>query len=488
LPAIEYILLVVAVLFLLSVLASKASARFGVPSLLLFAFIGMLAGSDGPGGIYFDHPWAAQSVGVVALGLILFAAGFDTQVEDIKPVFRQGLSLSTIGVICSALATGLFSARLLGMTLPEGLLLGAIISSTDAAAVFNVLRSKRVNLKGHLRELMEFESGSNDPMAVLLTLLFIRLIQDPNTTIASAAWFFFLQLGLGGAVGYLLGMAMIRTINAIKLEWDGLYPVLSLTMVLLTYSVTSALGGNGFLAVYVAGIVVGSANIIHRTTLHVFHDGVAWLMQIAMFLVLGLQVFPSRLPAIASSGMIIALFLTFVARPVSVFIALALSRLNLREKLLVSWAGIRGSAPIMLAPFALLAGIKQSGTIFDIVFFVALLSLLLQGTTIPLVSRWLRLDRPFRDTPAFPVVFNPTAPTEGQLVEYRVEKRSAADGVRLMDLKLPTGVLAVLVNRENQFVVPQGSTVLRENDRVLILTSSNSQPILAELFRESLPS
>jgi cell volume regulation protein A len=471
-------------LFLISILASKASSRFGVPSLLLFAVIGMLAGSDGPGGIYFDHPWGTQFTGVLALSLILFAAGFETDFERIRPVLWRGISLATIGVFASAIITGVFSAYVLHMSWKEGLLLGAIISSTDAAAVFNVLRSKGLNLKGRLRDIIEFESGSNDPMAVLLTVFFIGLITNPNTSIGSGILFFTLQLGLGAALGYVAGTAAVRVINAIKLEWEGLYPVLSLTLVLLTYSVSAAVGGNGFLAVYIAGLVASRSNIIHRTTLRLFHDGLAWLMQIAMFLVLGLQVFPSRLPGVALQGIAVAFFLMFIARPLSVFLALIGSGLSFRKQVLISWAGMRGAAPIVLATFPLLAGLRRSGTIFDIVFFVALLSLLLQGTTIPMVARWLGLQLTLPNRRAFPLLFNPSAPTEGRLVEMQVESGSAADGRRLMDLRLPAGVLAVLVNRGNQFVVPQGSTVFKPEDTVLMLSDANTEPALSEIFKQ----
>lgn len=483
-PEISYILLVAAALFICSIVASKLSTRLGVPALLLFALVGMLAGSDGPGGIYFDHPWATQFVGVMALSLILFSAGFETPIESIRPVLWRGLSLATLGVVCSAVLVAACSVWVLHFSLKEGLLLGAIVSSTDAAAVFNVLRSKALKLKGSLGELIEFESGSNDPMAVLLTIAAIRLITAPEASIADMAGMLVLQLAIGAASGYVFGKAIVFTINRIRLEWEGLYPVLSFTLAMFTYGAVTAIHGNGFLGVYIAGIVVGQANLIHRTTLRLFHDGLAWLMQIAMFLVLGLQVFPSHLPRIAGAGLAIAFFLMVVARPVSVFLSTAATALSVREKLLISWAGLRGAAPVVLATFPLVARIPRSDTIFNVVFFVALTSLLLQGTTLPTVARWLRLQVPAKAKPVFPLLFNPATTNEGRMVEVQIAPGAYADGKRVMDLHLPAGVLLVLLNREKQFVVPQGGTILRSGDTMMVLADSGAAEDSLRLFQQ----
>ncbi len=281
-PPIEYILLGVAVLLLLSVIASQATGRLGVPALLLFLVIGMLAGSDGPGGIYFDDPWLAQSLGVAALAFILFSGGLDTRWEDVRPVLWKGVALSTLGVFITAILVGWFATTALDFSWLEGLLLGAVVSSTDAAAVFSVLRSRNVSLKGQLKPLLELESGSNDPMAVYLTIGFIQLLSQPAASMMDLIPLFLQQMTLGAAFGYGIGKAMVWIVNRVRLEYEGLYPVLTVSLVLLDYGATSALGGNGFLAVYLAGLVMGPSDFIHKRSLMRFHDGLAWLMQIAM--------------------------------------------------------------------------------------------------------------------------------------------------------------------------------------------------------------
>nr|MBA3715657.1 potassium/proton antiporter [Pyrinomonadaceae bacterium] len=311
--AIEYILTGVAVLLLLSILASKASGRLGVPALLLFLAVGMLAGSEGPGGIPFDDAYAAQFLGVVALVFILFAGGLDTAWEDVRPVFGKAVALSTVGVLVTAALVGLFAWGVLGFSPLAGLLLGAIVSSTDAAAVFAVLRARSVGLKGEIKPLLELESGSNDPMAVFLTAGLTGLLVNQNSSVIGLIPMFFQQMALGTALGYGLGRGMVFVINRMRLEYEGLYPVFTLALVVLTYGATASLGGNGFLAVYIAGLVMGNNDFIHKQSLIRFHDGLAWLMQIAMFLTLGLLVFPSRLVPIVGVGLLVALFLMFVA-------------------------------------------------------------------------------------------------------------------------------------------------------------------------------
>ncbi len=480
-PSTDYVLLIGAVLLLLSVAASTLSARVGVPSLLLFAGIGMLAGSDGPGGIYFDHPWVVQLVGVTSLALILFAAGLETNVEATRPVLGKGFSLSTVGVIVSTVLVAAVAVPVLKFTFLEGLLLGAIISSTDAAAVINLLRSKGVYLKGRLAQLIEFESGSNDPMAITLTVVFVRLLTEAGVGSGSVVLMFVQQLGLGALLGVLGGRAAVGALNRIRLHWDGLYPVFSLTVALLVYAGTASLGGNGFLAVYIAGVMVGQRNIIHRSTVRLFHDGLAWLAQIVMFLVLGLQVFPSHLPDIAGPGLAVAFFLMFVARPLSVFVALP-AGLGAREKLLIAWAGLRGAAPIVLATFPLLAGLPRSDAIFNVVFFVALTSLLMQGTTIPLLARLLGVQAEAPAKRVFPLLYNPATASDRQMLELQIAPGAPADGKRVMELGLPHGALILMVNRGDQFVVPQGGTILRSGDTVLVMTDGARAPGVRTTF------
>ncbi|WP_299025662.1 potassium/proton antiporter [uncultured Thermanaerothrix sp.] len=470
----EWIIIGVALLLLISVLASKISDRFGVPALLLFLVLGMLAGSDGLGGIYFDDPALAQAIGVVALVLILFSGGLDTEWSQVRSVMKEGLLLATLGVFLTAVVLGLCAAPLLGFTWLEGLLLGAIVSSTDAAAVFSVLRSRGVSLKGKLKPLLELESGSNDPMAIFLTLGLIQWLTRPEFSPSGLLVLFVQQMGIGAVLGYGMGKIMVFLINRIRLGYEGLYPVLTLALVFLTFGLAAVLGGSGFLAVYLAGIVLAQQDFIHKRSLMRFHDGLAWLMQITMFLTLGLLVFPSRLVPIAKIGMMIALILMFLARPLGVFISLLPSRLGWREKVFISWVGLRGAVPIILATFPLLARVSHADLIFNIIFFVVLTSVLLQGTSIPIVARWLNLDMPAHFRRTYPIEFTPVSGIEGELKELILPADSPAVGKAIVDLGLPAEFLIVLIARGKEFIIPSGGTVLQGRDTLLVLTDKPS--------------
>ena len=391
--SIELLIIIFSALVILSILTIKLSVRLGIPSLTLFLVIGMLAGSDGVGGLYFDNPALVQTLGVIALVLILFSGGLDTEWTGVRPVLWNGLSLSTIGVVLTALLVGWFVSWVQGFSFLEGLLLGAIVASTDAAAVFMVLRARNVKLPRPLAHLLELESGSNDPMAVVLTVALIQLMTNPSTNLWDLLWFFVVQMTVGAVAGVAMGELIRWTLNTLKLELRGIYPVLSVAFALLTYGLTAELHGSGFLAVYLAGLFMRRHSVVHQKNLVQFHEGLAWLMQITMFLILGLQVFPARLIPIAGVGLLVSLFLIFIARPFSVYTSLALSRLSLREQTLVAWVGLRGAVPIVLATFPVLAGIQKADTIFHLVFFIALTSVVLQGPPIPWMTRVLRLDR-----------------------------------------------------------------------------------------------
>mgnify|MGYP005839642767 FL=1 len=478
---IELVLLVIALFLSLSILASKAAARSGVPALLLFLLLGMLAGSDGPGGIYFDSPWLAQSVGVVALAFILFSGGLDTDWPEVRPALRSGLALSTIGVAITALAVGWFASTFLGLSWPEGILLGSIISSTDAAAVFSLLRGQAVNLRGRLKPLLELESGSNDPVAVFLTLGMIQLILNPAQPVESLAPLFIVQMGIGAVVGYVVGRLLVVSLNRLRLEFDGLYPVVTTAGVLLTYGMAAALDGSGFLAVYLAGLVMAQQDFIHRRSLLQFHDGLAWLMQIAMFVTLGLQVYPSRLPSVAEAGLLTALFLILAARPLAVLVTLAFVRFTLREKLFIAWVGLRGAAPIVLATFPLLAGVAKADLIFHLVFFIVLTSVLLQGTLVVPAARLLRVysrERP-RQSPLSFVMKD--GMITNNLCEITIAPGSPVVGKQILDLNLPADVLIVLIGREGDLVVPKGGTVLQAEDVLLVLAAEGMQQQVRQL-------
>jgi len=333
---IETILLWVAVLIFVSAVSSKLSDRFAIPALLLFLVIGMLVGSEGIGKIYFDNAQLAKSIGVVALVFIIFSGGLDTNWKDTKPIVWPGIILSTLGVLLTAVITGFFAVYIFKFSLLQGMLLGSIVSSTDAAAVFSILRSKRISLKQPLKPLLEFESGSNDPMAVFLTVGFLAILTAKNMGIAALIPRFFLDMGMGAVIGYLMAKVIVYSINRLKLYYEGLYPAVVISLVLLTYVIAILLKGNGILAVYIAGLMLGQADFPNKRMITRFHDGLAWLMQIAMFITLGLLVFPSHIIPLIGPGLLLTFLLMVVARPVSVLLCLLPFKMNMRKKAMVA--------------------------------------------------------------------------------------------------------------------------------------------------------
>jgi potassium/hydrogen antiporter len=483
----EQILAAAGLLLLISILASKTAGRLGIPALVLFLFVGMLAGSEGPGGISYDDPSSAQFLGVIALVLILFSGGLDTRWADVRAALLPGVLLATVGVAATAGVMGLFLHYVMGLPWLFSLLFGAVVSSTDAAAVFAVLRSRDIGLKSRLRALLELESGSNDPMAVILTLGITGLIVSPATRWSGFGLELLLQLVLGVLIGFAAGRAGVWLVNRINLPYDGLYPVLSLALALAIYGVTSLGQGNGFLAAYIAGLVFANARFIHKATVTRFHDGLAWLMQITMFLVLGLLVFPSQLLPVASLGLAASACLIFIARPLAVFLCLTPLRVPWREQVLVSWVGLRGAVPIILATFPLLAGVDGAPMLFNVVFFVVMTSVLIQGPTISLVARILKLDEPYRKQTAYPLVFEPSSSTTSELFEVIVPGRSNVEGKRIVDLALPENTLIVLVNRGEHFVVPHGHFQLKASDKLLVLAEKGKAPDIRHLVETLVP-
>lgn len=478
----ESILIVVSAILALSVISSRISGKMGVPSLLLFLFLGILAGKGGLGLFKFNDPAIAQAFGTIALVFILFFSGADTEWKKIKPVLKEGFLLSTVGVLITALLVGWFSTLVLGFSLLEGMLLGAIISSTDATAVFSILRSRKVSLSGELQPLLEFESGSNDPMAIFLTMGFIGLIIDPLKPVLSLVPMFFLQMGVGAVMGILLGKTILYLVEKLKLEYDGLYPVLTTALVLLAYGLTVILHGNGFLAAYIGGIVMGNRNFIYKKSLINYHGGVAWLMQISMFLILGLLLVPSEFIPTAILGILVALFLMVFARPVSVLMVLMRSKFNISEKALISWVGLRASVPIIMATFPLLAGIEKSSIIFNVIFFVVLLSCLVQGTTVHLFAKTLGVAAPFRDQKKYPIEFEHTDKMNMRLVDFLVPYGSAAAGRIIAELGVPQDSLITLIARNEDFIVPSGKTVVEEGDILLVLVEDKDLPRINEIL------
>jgi cell volume regulation protein A len=467
------ILLIGSVLLLISIVAGKTIRRFGVPTLIFFLIVGMLAGSEGIGGIYFDNAALAQFIGIVALNFILFSGGLDTNWQSIKPVLWRGIALSTVGVFLTALSVGIFVHFVFEFTLIEGTLLGAVVSATDAAAVFSILRSKGIGLKGHLQPVLELESGSNDPMAYFLTISLTSIVASGQTHFGELIPHFFKEFILGGSIGFAMGKGSVWLINNIKLETEGLYPVLTLGLAIFTYSFTDFIGGNGFLAIYLCAVIMGNSNMVKKRSLIKFYDGQAWLMQIILFLTLGLLVFPSRIVPLVGMGLLISAFLIFVARPIGVFAAFAFFKSNLRSKLLISWVGLRGSVPIVFATYPLLAGIDKADLIFNLVFFISLTSVILQGTTLSYVAGLLHVSVPATVKRKIGFDFEAGDAIKSELQEIILPETSKAAGKRVVELHLPPAVTILAIKRGDVFIAPNGSTKLMQGDILHVLAEDS---------------
>ena len=477
----ENILLVGAILLFLSVLVGKTGAKFGVPALLLFLGVGMLAGSD-CFGIYFDSPQIAQFIGTVALCIILFSGGMDTHYREIKPILAPGVTLATLGVLMTTIITGLFIYSLSDLLpgnfqlgLLESMLLAAVMSSTDSASVFSILRSKGISLKERLRPTLELESGSNDPMAYMLTILLIQVIEIGVIDWPHSIVLLFMQLSIGAAAGFALGYAIVWIINRINVPNESLYPVLLFSCVFFVFAFTNLLQGNGYLAVYIAGLVVGNRKLVHKRSLTTFFDGFTWLFQIVMFLTLGLLVNPSELPAVAGVGLLVAIFMIVVSRPISVFTCLLpFRRFTTRARVYISWVGLRGAVPIIFATYPLMsAEIPNARMIFNIVFFVTIVSLLVQGTTVSAMARWLGLVGKSEEKE----IFNVALPDEikSAMSEIELTDEALSGGNKLMNLSLPDNTLVVMVKRREQYFVPKGHTHLQSGDRLLVISDNDEE-------------
>lgn len=469
----ENILLVGSVLLFVSLFAGKTSYKFGVPVLVLFLAIGMLAGSEGLGGIYFDNPKTTQFVGIIALNFILFSGGLDTDWQSIKPVVWQGVTLSTLGVFVTAISVGVFVWWITDFTIYEGLLLGSIVSSTDSAAVFSILRSKNLGLKGNLRPTLELESGSNDPMAYVLTITFTGLVVNQDASLLASLPVFFKQLLIGGLFGYLCGIGSKYLINHIRMDFEGLYIVLVIAIMFFSFSAADFIGGNGFLSVYLCALYLGNQDLIHKKKFLKSFDSFAWLMQIVLFLTLGLLVFPSHVIPVIGIGLIISAFLILVARPVSVFLSLYFFKVQNRSRWFISWVGLRGAVPIVFATYPLIAGAEKANMIFNIVFFISLTSVLIQGTTLPIVAKWLHLTLPekIRHRPLSDIERAET--TKSVFTEINVPEGCPAIGKQLVELKLPKTIEISFIQRNNKYITPNGSTPIEANDKLFVLAENN---------------
>ena len=471
---IENILLVGSLLLIISIIAGKTTYKFGVPVLLLFLGIGMLAGSDGIGGINFDNPKIAQFIGIVSLNFILFSGGLDTNWSSVKPILKEGMTLSTLGVLLTALSLGTFVYFVTDFTIYESMLLGSIVSSTDVAAVFSILRSKSLALKSNLRPTLELESGSNDPMAYVLTIVFLTLVINQDQNFSSVIFLFLKQMVFGGILGFGFGKVSKIIINRINLDFQGLYPVLVIALMFITFSATDFIGGNGFLAIYICAVYLGNQDLIQKKTILKMYDGLAWLMQIVLFLTLGLLVFPSQIIPHFGIGILISLFLIIVARPVSVFLSLLFFKMKLRRRLYISWVGLRGAVPIVFATYPLLAGIDKANMIFNIVFFISVTSILIQGTTLSIVAKWLRVALPEEAKKISETDKLILELPKSSLQEFEIPPDFFAVNKRIVDLDFPTSAFIIMIKRNGKFIRPGGSTKIEVNDTLMIIADDQN--------------
>ena len=477
----ENILLIGSILLFVSIVVGKTGYRFGVPALLLFLLVGMLFGSDGLG-LQFHNAKIAQFIGMVALSVILFSGGMDTKFKEIRPILSPGIVLSTVGVFLTALFTGLFIWYLSGMSwtnihfpLITSLLLASTMSSTDSASVFAILRSQKMNLKHNLRPMLELESGSNDPMAYMLTIVLIQFIQSDGMGTGNIIGSFIIQFLVGAAAGYILGKLAILILNKINIDNQSLYPILLLSFVFFTFAITDLLRGNGYLAVYIAGVMVGNHKITFRKEIATFMDGLTWLFQIIMFLMLGLLVNPHEMIEVAVVALLIGVFMIVIGRPLSVFLCLLpFRKITLKSRLFVSWVGLRGAVPIIFATYPVVANVEGSNMIFNIVFFITIVSLIVQGTSVSFVARLLHLSTPLEKTGNdFGVELPEEIDTDLSDMTITMEMLNEAD--TLKDMNLPKGTLVMIVKRGDEFLIPNGTLKLHVGDKLLLISEKNKQ-------------
>ncbi len=472
------LILVAGLLLALGLAASLLAGRLRIPGLVLFLGVGMLVGSDGLGLISFADYELARTIGVIALALILFEGGLAAGLPEIRPVLGSALSLATLGTLVTAVVTGLAAFWLLDLTLLQGMLVGAIVSATDGAAIFALLRGS--TLKRRLARTLEGEAGMNDPVAVLLVLGFIEWIKRPDFGIFDMALLFVQQLGIGVVVGIGVGLLAVQAFRRAHLATAGLYPVASIAVVAIAFGCAEVLHGSGFLAVYLSGLAMGSASLPARQTVHAFHDGLAWVAQLTMFLALGLLVFPTQLDDIAWRGTLVAVVLVFVARPLAVTIATAFAPLRLTDRLVLGWAGLRGAVPVVLATFPVIEGVDGSLTFFNIAFFAVLLSTLLQGATFQPLAR--RLGATTQE-PALPrplVEVGSIRQLGADVVEVPIGEGDAAIGVRVRDLGLPRDALVNVLVRNDEALPPRGSTRLQAGDLLYIVARQSAVTALED--------
>lgn len=479
-PGIVQELLIMGILLLAGVLVTRVSSRFGVPALVGFLAVGMIVGTDGLGWINFHDARAAQWVGVIALVFILFEGGLETDWNHVRPVLVPAVSLATAGVLVTALVTGLFTWWIAAVPLTEALLVASIVGSTDAAAIFAVLGNQ--NLRHRIKMTLEAESGLNDPMAVFLTLLMLEWIQEGPPGIGGAIFELVWEMGMGVLGALLFGRLVAWVLRKIRLDASALYPILLTAAAVLSFAVVSLVGGSGYVTVYVLGMYLHGLDLPYRQSIMRFHEALAWLAQICMFTILGLLVFPKQLVQVWLPALLIAAALMLVARPLAVWLCTVGMGYTNKEKLFISWAGLKGAVPVVLATFPLLADVPESGIIFNVVFFVVLLSTVLQGSTVSLVGAKLGLVN--GEVPARPVSLELVSVGKAnvEMMEVELPASSPMIGQQISDLALPEKATVSAILRGETVVTPRGWTRLEAGDLLYILVSRDQQRAVERVF------
>lgn len=462
------IMLICGLVLLISITASKVLYKFGVPILLIFIILGMIFGSDGIGGINFTDYSLTNQICSMALVFIMFYGGFGTNWNIAKPSIKPALLMSTAGVIITTVLTGIFAWFILKVNILEGLLIGAVVSSTDAASVFAILRSQKLNLEGSLASLLEVESGSNDPTAYMLTIAILTLMSSGSA--GGLISILLKQIIFGVLVGVILAKITVYVLRNVNFEIKGFDTIFLTAIAILSYSLSEWIGGNRYLSVYLAGLIIGNSKIQHKKNLFYYFDGISWIMQIALFFILGLLSFPSKFPMVIGVSVAISVFLIFVARPAAVFLMLKPFGYSIKEKLFVSWVGLRGAASLVFAIYAMTYGVKIENDIFHIIFFVALFSVAIQGTLIPMLAK--KLDLVDNSTTVFKTFNDYTGDMSSKLVEVTITKESKWVNKSIMEAEIPDEILIVMIKRKGEVIIPKGASVIEEGD-ILVLSGED---------------
>ena len=472
------LMIISGLVLIICITSTKVLYKFGVPMLLIFIVLGMLFGSDGIVGIYFDNYELTSILSSLGLVFIMFYGGFGTNWKMAKPVALPSVLMSSLGVIITAGLTGLFCNLVIKTTLLEGLLIGAIVASTDAASVFAVLRAQKLNLKGSLASLLEVESGSNDPIAYMITIIILTMMKSSGDISVSTMFPIIIkQIAFGLIIGVLLAKSTVYILKRSNFEVDGFYTIFVTAIAILSYSLSESLGGNGYLSVYIAGIIIGNNKIPRKKSMFHFFDGVSWIMQIALFFILGLLSFPSKLPYVTGTAVSISLFMILIARPLATFIILSPFKFTVKEKIFISWVGLRGAASVVFAIFAVTYGVNIENDIFHIIFFIALFSVAIQGTLIPKVASLLDLVDDEEEGSVLKTFTDYTGEINTDLLEVSITKDNQWVDKTIMDSNIPEEILIVMIKRDNKILVPKGSTVIRDGD-TLVLSGNNIKSLI----------